>query len=706
MLDDDVKEDWLSAINRCLDQDPEKRPPIATVTRVLENMTTKENDQLTSSSKVSELVLEGVNVDNIPLNVHQGTVVESAGDIGVSLFEHGEVTERVQEELEACVRRLDGTNACIFLSVKNVHNTLSNSSTVDATTKLKEQVENAVQKLPEQINDFRDIKKYYNIEEAVQLLQEGNLIRHRYNITELVQDQLCASREERRTHLRNKLVALAGDSPSLAIYPCTPVSLVVGFVGDAFLRIDTHCIPADLGGNGNAIIKVVHCNGEVQNGGESVLNWLEKRMISSVGPDRGPDSLVPLSFQEKSITDVEMTYFSEIDEKDALILSVTEDFQVSTEGGDEEDDALLAGLPEPEESSAKSSDEVGQENPISRPDHSTNPGIPTVKQALPHDENTELIWKGHLTKFQLTAFKRFQLDAIPALQAKKDVIIIQKTGSEKSICFQVPSLFDNTKTTVVICPAISIHSQFESLKGLGINAFAVGSQQPIEMLTIGEETEGLPSLIYTTPEYFCTKLKQRLSASNLLKLIVVDEVHKVFDRNREFRSSYDSLKYLHRDFPGVPVMALTATLNEEHLKALCQNYLRKPVLIKSTVDRPNINLNVSKYQIKRPVKGDKSLVWIDASRQISNLLAEEYGIVYMDFKKDVELMLICLKESCALDARAYHGGLSHNEKMEVDSQFRNKDFQLLVATESYEVGTHSPHVHSVIRLGCMRNLGC
>ena len=108
-LDDNVKEDWLSTINRCLDQDPEKRPPIATVTRVLHNMTTKGNDHLTSSSKVNELVLEGVIVENIPLNVHQGTVVESAGDIAFSLFEHGEGTERVQEELEACVRRLDGT---------------------------------------------------------------------------------------------------------------------------------------------------------------------------------------------------------------------------------------------------------------------------------------------------------------------------------------------------------------------------------------------------------------------------------------------------------------------------------------------------------------------------------------------------------------------------------------------------------------------
>ena len=68
------------------------------------------------------------------------------------LFEHGKVTECIQEELEACVRRLDGTNPCIFLAVKNVDKILSTSSTVNATTKLKEQVENAMQKLPEQIN--------------------------------------------------------------------------------------------------------------------------------------------------------------------------------------------------------------------------------------------------------------------------------------------------------------------------------------------------------------------------------------------------------------------------------------------------------------------------------------------------------------------------------------------------------------------------
>ena len=111
----------------------------------------------------------------------------------------------------------------------------------------------------------------------------------------------------------------------------------------------------------------------------------------------------------------------------------------------------------------------------------------------------------------------------------------------------------------------------------------------------------------------------------------------MFDRNSDFRSSYGTLKYLHRDFTGVPVLALTATLNKEHLKALGETTL-EATLIKSMVDRPNIKLNVGKYLMKRPVKGDKPLVWMDVSSQISNLLAEEYGIVYMEFEKDVELM--------------------------------------------------------------------
>jgi len=74
-----------------------------------------------------------------------------------------------------------------------------------------------------------------------------------------------------------------------------------------------------------------------------------------------------------------------------------------------------------------------------------------------------------------------------------------------------------------------------------------------------------------------------------LKLIVLDEVHKMFDRSSNFQSSYHTLTYLREDFENTPIMALTATLGDKQLENLCKNYLRKPVLIKGSINKKNKN---------------------------------------------------------------------------------------------------------------------
>lgn len=78
----------------------------------------------------------------------------------------------------------------------------------------------------------------------------------------------------------------------------------------------------------------------------------------------------------------------------------------------------------------------------------------------------------------------------------------------------------------------------------------------------------------------------------------------------------------------------------------------------------------------------------------------------MDFRSDVELMTSSLKLLLGEEnVRPYYGrGMTHDVKKKTDSAFRGKGFQVLVATESYEVGTHSPHVDNIFRVGCMRNL--
>ena len=314
-----------------------------------------------------------------------------------------------------------------------------------------------------------------------------------------------------------------------------------------------------------------------------------------------------------------------------------------------------------------------------------------------------MLWKGYLTRFHLSSLKQFQVEAIRAIEKGKNVIVVQKTGSGKSLCYQLPAQFEKGKTTVVICPTISlINSQIEGLQRLKIKAVAVGPHFGTDAAVLYQDE--LPALIYTTPEFFENKLKHGLT-SDKLKLIVIDEVHKVFDRNDSFRTSYNSLSGLQDEFPVVPIMALTATLDEEQLQSLSSHYLKKPVLIRDSVNRPNIKLNVGRYTAKRPVKEVRNLVWMDVANEIRRIVGDDYAIVYMDFTKDVDLMVSCLKEAGIEDTQAYHGKLTQKEKRKIDTEFREKQFQILVAAESYEVGTHSPHVRNVFRIGCMRNAG-
>ena len=63
----------------------------------------------------------------------------------------------------------------------------------------------------------------------------------------------------------------------------------------------------------------------------------------------------------------------------------------------------------------------------------------------------------------------------------------------------------------------------------------------------------------------------------------------------------------------------------------------------------------------------------------------------MDFRNDMKLMTSSLRTIIGEDnVRPFYGkGMTHDEKRKTDSDFRAKDFQVLVATESYEVGTQS-----------------
>ena len=79
------------------------------------------------------------------------------------------------------------------------------------------------------------------------------------------------------------------------------------------------------------------------------------------------------------------------------------------------------------------------------------------------------------SKLKVTRYKNFQVAAIEALQGGKDVIVVQPTGSGKSLCYVESALMNPGKITLVIDPLIAvITNQIQNLKLKEIDAFALG----------------------------------------------------------------------------------------------------------------------------------------------------------------------------------------------------------------------------------------
>ena len=83
--------------------------------------------------------------------------------------------------------------------------------------------------------------------------------------------------------------------------------------------------------------------------------------------------------------------------------------------------------------------------------------------------------------FGYTEFRSGQAEAIEALTAGRDAVVLLPTGSGKSLCFQVPALVASRRgagTSLVISPLIALmNDQVAALAARGVRAAALHSHQ-------------------------------------------------------------------------------------------------------------------------------------------------------------------------------------------------------------------------------------
>ena len=296
--------------------------------------------------------------------------------------------------------------------------------------------------------------------------------------------------------------------------------------------------------------------------------------------------------------------------------------------------------------------------------------------------------------FGFAEYRPHQEEIVEQVIAGGDAFVLMPTGGGKSLCYQLPALV-RPGAGVVVSPLISLmKDQVDALRAAGVRAAAYNSsleadeaRRVLRALHAGEL-----DLLYVAPETLMTEaFLERLGGlggdgePGGVALFAIDEAHCVSQWGHDFRPEYVQLGRLRGLFPGVPILACTATADPETRDDVRARLgLSDAPVFVTGFDRPNIRYTV--VEKREPL------------HQLLQFLAGhagESGIVYCLSRRRTEEVAEKLAAH-GVRAAAYHAGLPADERRRAQDAFAADDVHVVVATVAFGMGIDKSNVRFVV----------
>ncbi len=286
-----------------------------------------------------------------------------------------------------------------------------------------------------------------------------------------------------------------------------------------------------------------------------------------------------------------------------------------------------------------------------------------------------------------------QEEAIHALLAGSDVLLVMPTGAGKSAVYQLPALHLDGPT-LVVSPLIALqHDQVSSLleRGEETKASAVSSamSRSARDEALEAATRGDVEFLFLAPEQLANDaVLERVRAARP-SLVAVDEAHCVSSWGHDFRPDYLRLgEFIDRlGDPRPRVIALTATAAPPVREDIVERLrLRDAAVVVRGFARPNIELTV-----RRCTSDDEKRALVVETAAA----AVKPGIVYTATRREAEEYAA---ELCELGLRvcAYHGTLARRDREEAQRRFSDGELDVMVATSAFGMGIDKPDIRFVL----------
>ena len=296
-----------------------------------------------------------------------------------------------------------------------------------------------------------------------------------------------------------------------------------------------------------------------------------------------------------------------------------------------------------------------------------------------------------------TSFRPLQQEAMDAVLAGRDSLLVLPTGGGKSLCFQAPALVRDG-LALVVSPLIALmKDQVDTLVGNGVPAACYHSalDSSEKSRVMAGLREGRFRLLYVAPERLVGDGANSFASlvGDRVSFVAIDEAHCISQWGHDFRPEYRQLAQLRERWPAVSFHGYTATATHRVRRDIVSQLgLREPVELVGSFDRPNLVYRV--------------LARSTLKKQLQDVLSRhqgQAGIIYCQSRKEVDALAEWLKTS-GMRARPYHAGLDDVTRHRNQDAFLNEDIDIVVATVAFGMGIDRSDVRFVVHAGAPQSL--
>jgi len=293
---------------------------------------------------------------------------------------------------------------------------------------------------------------------------------------------------------------------------------------------------------------------------------------------------------------------------------------------------------------------------------------------------------------QLFGFDDFfdnQWYTIERLFKGERVLLIEKTGFGKSLCYQFPATqFDGT--TIVFSPLIALmRDQVNKLKSMGIKAESINSNQTNEENSqiIDDAKNNRIKILYIAPERMENAEWLQSARTMRIAMVVVDEAHCISVWGHDFRPAFRRIINLVNLLPtNFPVLATTATATKKVEEDIKQQIGGNIISIRGSLLRPSLRLFVIKVKSE-----DEKMLWL--GENINKLNGT--GIIYTGTQVNTEIYSKWLK-FLGINSIAYNAGLDPESRKTIEQGLMDNSYKCVVSTNALGMGIDKPDIRFII----------